>query len=50
MKGLNNPTLEGLCVYIWEKLIIKFSNLSKVEVHRDQSGEGCIYDGPLNNE
>jgi 6-pyruvoyltetrahydropterin/6-carboxytetrahydropterin synthase len=50
VKGLNNPTLEGLCVYIWEKLIIKFSNLSKVEVHRDQSGEGCIYDGPLNNE
>ena len=31
------------------KLILKFSNLKKIEVHRDQSGEGCIYDGPLEN-
>ena len=30
-------------------LIYKFSNLKKIEVHRDQSGEGCIYDGPVDN-
>ena len=40
--GLHNPTLEGLCVFIWEKLITKFTNLNKIEVHRDQSGEGSI--------
>jgi 6-pyruvoyltetrahydropterin/6-carboxytetrahydropterin synthase len=48
--GLYNPTLEGLCVFIWNKLIINISNLNKIEVHRDQSGEGCIYYGPENNE
>jgi len=47
--GLKNPTLEGLCIFIWEKLIIKFSDLNKIEVHRDQSGEGCIYHGPEKN-
>ena len=30
--GLHNPTLEGLCVFIWEKLITKFTNLNKIEV------------------
>ena len=49
VKGLDNPTSEGLCIFIWDKLILKFSNLKKIEVHRDQSGEGCIYDGPLEN-
>jgi 6-pyruvoyltetrahydropterin/6-carboxytetrahydropterin synthase len=48
--GLYNPTLEGLCVFIWNKLIINISNLNKIEVHRDQSGEGCVYYGPENNE
>jgi len=48
--GLNNPTLEGLCIFIWKELITKFYNLYKVEVHRDQSGEGCIYHGSENNE
>jgi len=48
--GLKNPTLEGLCIFIWNKLIKNLSNLKKIEVHRDQSGEGCIYDGPINNE
>jgi 6-pyruvoyltetrahydropterin/6-carboxytetrahydropterin synthase len=49
VKGLDSPTLEGLCIFIWGKLILKFSDLKKIEVHRDQSGEGCIYDGPVDN-
>lgn len=48
--GLHNPTLEGLCIFIWEKLITKFTNLNKIEVHRDQSGEGSIYYGPKKNK
>ena len=45
VEDLDVPTLEGLCKYIWNKLIINFPNLKKVEVHRDQIGEGCIYEG-----
>ena len=48
VKGLEVPTLEGLCVFIWNKLITKFPNLEKIEVHRDQIGEGCIYEGKKN--
>ena len=43
--GLANPTLEVLAAFIWNKLIKTFPNLNTVEVHRDQSGEGCIYNG-----
>jgi len=43
--GLLNPTLEVLATFIWNKLIKVFPNLKTVEVHRDQSGEGCIYNG-----
>tara|TARA_B100000686_G_C16564409_1_gene849529 strand:+ start:603 stop:971 length:369 start_codon:yes stop_codon:yes gene_type:complete len=45
VEGLNFPTLEGLCIFIWNKLIIKFPTLEKIEVHRDQIGEGCTYEG-----
>jgi len=50
VEGLDTPTLEGLCVFIWDKLIIKFPSLKKVEVHRDQIGEGCVYEGNKINE
>lgn len=45
VNGLKTPTLEGLCTFIWNKLVINFPTLIKVEVHRDQIGEGCIYEG-----
>ena len=45
IKGLDKPTLESLSIFIFKKLIKVFPNLKTVEVHRDQSGEGCIYHG-----
>ena len=50
VEGLDIPTLEGLCIFIWGKLIYKFPTLQKVEVHRDQIGEGCVYEGSNNGE
>ncbi len=43
--GLDNPTSENLCKWIWEKLIPKLPNLSKVEVC-ETCNSGCIYLGP----
>lgn len=45
IKGLDNPTLESLSIFIFTKLIRTFPHLKTVEVHRDQSGEGCVYHG-----
>ncbi len=39
-----------MCFYLGKKLITKFTNLNKIEVHRDQSGEGSIYYGPKKNK
>ena len=44
------PGILFLIQFIWEKLITKFTNLNKIEVHRDQSGEGSIYYGPKKNK
>ena len=44
--GLTVPTLENICVWIWERLTPKLRRLTRVEVHRDSCREGCVYDGP----
>jgi 6-pyruvoyltetrahydropterin/6-carboxytetrahydropterin synthase len=44
--GLENPTLELISTWVWNKLKPKLRDLSRVEVHRDSCNEGCIYDGP----
>ena len=45
IKGLENPTSENLCIWIWEKLKPILTNLSKVEVC-ETCNSGCVYRGP----
>ena len=42
--GLNNPTSEYLCKWIWKKLENKFTGLIKVKLSEDH-GTGIIYKG-----
>ena len=43
--GLEKPSLENLCVWIWGTLASRFANLSRVTVRRDSSGQSCSYRG-----
>jgi len=44
--GLRNPSLENLCLWIWDRLAPKFSGLARVTVRRDSLGQSCTYRGP----
>ena len=46
--GLEMPTMENLCRWIWHKLVGQFPNLTRVAVHRDGNGESCAYYGAAN--
>ncbi len=46
IKGLKNPSLENLCLWIWQRLAPKFSGLARVTVRRDSLGQSCTYSGP----
>jgi 6-pyruvoyltetrahydropterin/6-carboxytetrahydropterin synthase len=43
--GLEKPSLENLCVYIWRELSPRFAGLSRVTVRRDSCGQSCSYTG-----
>lgn len=43
--GLEQPSLENLCVWIWKKLKPKFPGLARVTVRRDSLGQACMYAG-----
>ena len=43
--GLDKPSLENLCVWIWQMLAPRFANLARVTVRRDSSGQSCSYSG-----
>lgn len=45
IKDLGPATMENLCRWIWDRLTPTISNLSRVSVHRDSSGETCSYWG-----
>ena len=44
--GLRNPSLENICLWIWERLAPKFPGLARVTVRRDSLGQSCVYHGP----
>ena len=44
--GLENPSLENVCLWIWRQLSVKFAGLSRVTVRRDSLGQSCTYRGP----
>jgi 6-pyruvoyltetrahydropterin/6-carboxytetrahydropterin synthase len=43
---LGEPTMENIAAFVWQGLI-DMKALHKVIVRRDQSGEGCVYRGPM---
>lgn len=45
IEGLENPTSENLCKWIWDRLIPDLPNLSCIEVC-ETCTSGCIYRGP----
>ena len=44
IKGLENPTSENICVWIWGKLIKDIPNLHKIEI-TENAVTGFIYKG-----
>jgi len=42
--GLENPTSENLCIWIWNKLINHIPNMLKIKLSEDH-GTGIIYEG-----
>ena len=44
--GLENPSLENLCLWIWRQLGRRFPGLARVTVRRDSLGQSCTYRGP----
>lgn len=44
--GLDNPTLEHISRWLWERLHNRLPGLAEVAVSRDTCNEGCIYTGP----
>ena len=44
IEGLNNPTSENLALWVWNRIISDFPELSKVEV-KETCTSGCIYQG-----
>ncbi|MBI2509212.1 MAG: 6-carboxytetrahydropterin synthase [Betaproteobacteria bacterium] len=46
IKGLNNPSLECLALWIWDRLATRLPGLARVTVRRDSLGQSCTYRGP----
>ncbi len=44
--GLEQPSLERLSIWIWEKVAARIAQLASVRVRRDSLGQSCIYRGP----
>lgn len=45
LPGLDNPSLERIAIWIWQRMKPDFPPLARVEVRRDSQRHGCIYDG-----
>jgi 6-pyruvoyltetrahydropterin/6-carboxytetrahydropterin synthase len=43
---LGPATMENLSIWIWRKVAANCSNVSRVTVYRDSTGETCSYFGP----
>ena len=48
IKGLENPTSENICVYVWDNLIKNIPNLYSVEI-KENDITGFIYKGNIDN-
>ncbi len=45
IEGLENPSLENLCVWIWRRTAGELPGLARVTVRRESSGQSCSYSG-----
>lgn len=45
IEGLDRPSLENLCLFIWRSLASELPQLARVTVRRDSSGQACTYTG-----
>jgi 6-pyruvoyltetrahydropterin/6-carboxytetrahydropterin synthase len=44
--GLEQPSLETIAAWIWDRARPALPALSRVTIRRDSCGEACIYEGP----
>lgn len=44
--GLEQPSLENIAIWIWDRAAVALPALSRVTVRRDSCGEACTYNGP----
>ncbi len=44
IKGLENPTSENLCIYIWTEIKTSLPNIFEIEI-KETKLTGCIYRG-----
>ena len=44
IKGLQNPTSENICIWIWNKIQSSLPNIYKIEI-KETDSTGCIYKG-----
>ena len=49
LDGLDNPSSENLCRWIWSKVSIKLNGLKKIEI-KETDATGCIYNGEENGK
>lgn len=47
IEGLEQPSLERLSIWTWERLAGRISSLARVTVRRDSRGQSCTYRGPV---
>lgn len=46
--GLENPTLERISMWLWNRLDHRIPGLAEILIARDSCHEGCVYTGPRN--
>ena len=46
IEGLEQPSLERLSIWVWERLARSMEGLARVTVRRDSRGQACTYRGP----
>jgi len=46
VEGLVQPSLERICVWIWDRLASRLGPLARVAVGRESCGQRCTYFGP----
>jgi 6-pyruvoyltetrahydropterin/6-carboxytetrahydropterin synthase len=44
--GLEEPTLERIAMWLWDRLHNRLFGLAEIQISRDSCHEGCIYAGP----